>query len=199
MSKGMRPLSPDEIRSVVTHFHGVYAERNKSLFILGISVGGRISELLSLTIRDVWDNSKAVSDLYFNKEIVKGKKVARSVPLNVDAKVAIRQMVLWHEDMFGNANEANPLFPSRKGAGRKAMTRKAAHDVLKDAFRKAGLNGKLATHSMRKSYAQRLYDETRDLYLVKEMLGHASIETTLKYLGVNYRVAREATEAISVL
>ena len=79
------------------------------------------------------------------------------------------------------------------------MTRKAAHDVLKDAFRKAGLNGKLATHSMRKSYAQRLYDETRDLYLVKEMLGHASIETTLKYLGVNYRVAREATEAISVL
>ena len=130
---------------------------------------------------------------------MKGKKVARSVPLNCDAKVAIQQMMLWHEDMFGNANEANPLFPSRKGAGRKAMTRKAAHDVLKDAFRKAGLNGKLATHSMRKSYAQRLYDETRDLYLVKEMLGHASIETTLKYLGVNYRVAREATEAISVL
>ena len=60
MSKGMRPLSPDEIRRVVTHFQGVYAERNKSLFVLGISVGGRISELLSLNIRDVWDNGKAV-------------------------------------------------------------------------------------------------------------------------------------------
>ena len=66
------------------------------------------------------------------------------------------------------------------------MTRRAAHNVLKDAFEAAGLNGHLATHSLRKSFAQRLYEQTGDVFTVQEMLGHKSIATTQKYLGVNY-------------
>ena len=39
----------DEIRSVSTCFTGTYQVRNRGLFMLGVSTGGRISELLSLT------------------------------------------------------------------------------------------------------------------------------------------------------
>ena len=60
------------------------------------------------------------------------------------------------------------------------MSRRAAHDVLKHAFEAAGLNGKLASHSLRKSFAQRLYDRTGDIYAVQEMLGHKNIATTQK-------------------
>ena len=199
MSKGMRPLSPDEIRKVSDAFDGTFATRNQSLFLLGVSCGGRVSELLSLNISDIYDNKAVVPDIYFHKSVVKGKEIARSVPLNADGHRAIRNLIAWHKDALGFIRLDYPAFPSRKGGYKVAMTRKAADDVLKGAFRKAGLNGRLATHSMRKSYAQRLYDQTSDLYLVKEMLGHQSIETTLKYLGVNYRVAREASEAIAVL
>ena len=58
--KGTRPLDNDEIRSVSTCFTGTFATRNRGLFLLGVSTGGRISELLSLTIADVWQNDRAV-------------------------------------------------------------------------------------------------------------------------------------------
>ncbi len=47
------------------------------------------------------------------------------------------------------------------------MTRRAAHNVLKTAFIQAGLNGHLATHSLRKSFAQRLYEQTGDIFAVQ--------------------------------
>ena len=52
--KGIRPLDNDEIRSVSVCFTGTYEVRNRGLFMLGVSTGGRISELLSLTIGDVY-------------------------------------------------------------------------------------------------------------------------------------------------
>ena len=77
--KGTRPLDNDEIRSVSTCFTGTFATRNRGLFMLGVSTGGRISELLSLTIGDVWQNRAAVTDLLYDKAIVKGEEVSRAV------------------------------------------------------------------------------------------------------------------------
>ncbi len=48
--KGARPLVNDEIRAVASNFEGVFRERNRGLFVLGVSSGGRISELLGLRV-----------------------------------------------------------------------------------------------------------------------------------------------------
>ena len=45
--KGTRPLNNHEIRQVAADFTGTSATRNRGLFMLGVSTGGRISELLS--------------------------------------------------------------------------------------------------------------------------------------------------------
>ena len=66
--KGTRPLNNDEIRRVSTAFTGTFEVRNRALFMLGVSTGGRISELLSLRIADVYQNGKPVTDLLFNIE-----------------------------------------------------------------------------------------------------------------------------------
>ena len=42
-------------------------------------------------------------------------------------------------------------------------------------FRKAGLNDKIATHSMRKLFAQHLYDQRDGIFAVQEMLGNKSV------------------------
>ena len=78
------------------------------------------------------------------------------------------------------------------------MNRQTAHDMLKAAFMAAGLNGKIATHSLRKSFAQRIYEESGDIYLVQELLGHRNVATTQKYIGVNYASARQTVEAIAL-
>ena len=196
--KGTRPLDNDEIRRVSTCFTGPYEARNRGLFMLGVSTGGRISELLSLTIGDVYQNQQPVSDLLFDKSIVKGGEVSRAVPVNRDGRQAIADLVAWHRERYRTSRAYRPLFPSRNKRGSIAMNRQTAHEILKKAFTAAGLNGKLATHSLRKSFAQRLYEESSDIYLVQELLGHKSVATTQKYLGVNYQSARQACERMAV-
>ena len=67
--KGTRPLDNTEIRLVSACFDGnPFGERNRGLFMLGVSTGGRISELLSLTVGDVYQNQKPVTDLLFDQE-----------------------------------------------------------------------------------------------------------------------------------
>ena len=72
--KGTRPLDNTEIRQVTECFDGTFAVRSRSLFVLGVSTGGRISELLSLKVGDVWQNRAPVTDLLFDRSIVKGGK-----------------------------------------------------------------------------------------------------------------------------
>ena len=166
--------------------------------MLGVSTGGRISELLSLTIADVYQNRAAVTDLLFDRSIVKGGEVSRAVPINRDGRQAIDDLIAWHRTQYNTTHKSRPLFPSRNGQGTQRMSRRTAHDVLKTAFEAAGLNGHLATHSLRKSFAQRLYDRTGDIFAVQEMLGHKSVATTQQYLGVNYASIREAIEEMAV-
>ena len=197
--KGTRPLDNNEILLVSACFDGTFEIRNRGLFMLGVSTGGRISELLSLRIGDVYQNRRAVTDLLFDKSVVKGGEVSRTVPVNRDGRRAIEDLITWHRERYQNAEDSSrPLFPSRNGQGEKPMSRRTAHNVLKDAFEAAGLNGHLATFSLRKSFAQRLYDCTGDILAVQEMLGHKSVATTQKYLGVSYANIREAVEAIAV-
>ena len=197
--KGTRPLDNDEIRRVSAAFTGRYEVRNRGLFMIGVSTGGRISELLSLRVGDVYQNGRPVTDLLYSKSIVKGGEVSRAVPVNVDGRDAIADLTDWHREKYATLAPSRPLFPSRNKNGSVAMNRQTAHDMLKAAFMAAGLNGHIATHSLRKSFAQRLYDKTGDIYLVQELLGHRNISTNQKYLGVNYADAKAAVEAIALI
>lgn len=196
--KGTRPLTDAEIQSVSQAFVGKYEIRNRSLFHLGVSTGGRISELLALKIGDVYQKGHAVSDLLFDKSIVKGGEVSRAVYVNSDGRDAIETLIDWHNAAYFSVAAERFLFPSRKGHGANAMRRQTAHDILKAAFEAAGLNGKLATHSMRKSYAQRLFHRTGDIFTVSAVLGHKNIATTQAYLGVDYTKLQHASESMSV-
>lgn len=196
--KGARPLTATEIRSVSKQFDGKFEIRNRSLLMLGISVGGRISELLALKIGDVWQNDRPVADLLFRRETVKGKESSRMVPVNRDGQNAIADLVAWHKAKYGSVDHDRPLFASRKQSGMKPISRGQAHKVLETAFNSADLNGKLATHSLRKTFAQRIYDVTGDIFAVKELLGHKSVETTRLYIGVGYEKLQKACKSIEI-
>lgn len=199
--KGTRPLTNKEIRKVRdVGFTGKYAERDRGFFMLNVSIGGRVSEMLALTVGDVWQNGQPVSDFQFDKAIVKGGETSRTIPMNADGRKAIEDIMAWHREslgLFGNHEipPDTPLFLSGKGG---PLKRQAMHKILKAAFEKAGLNGKLATHTPRKTFAQRLYQKCEDIFMVKEMLGHKSVATTQAYIGVNYISVQEAVEAMSL-
>ncbi len=199
--KGTRPLTNEEIKRVRDSFDGMYKIRNAGLFMLGVSIGGRVSELLALKIEDVWQNLQPVTDFQFDRNIVKGGEVSRTIPVNVDGRAAIESLIAWHKKDFGSTHPKTPLFRGSKSVEKGkvvAIKRQAVHKILKNAFVKAGLNGKLATHTLRKTFAQRLYHKCNDIFVVKEMLGHKNVATTQAYIGINYVEVREAVEAMSL-
>ena len=111
--KGTRLLDNNEITRVSACFVGTFEVHNRGLFMLGVSTGGRISELLSLTIGDVWQNGKAGTDLLYEKNIVKGGEVSRAVPVNRDGRTAIEGIIAWHRERYKSTEPNRPLFPSR--------------------------------------------------------------------------------------
>jgi integrase len=55
---------------------------------------------------------------------------------------------------------------------------------MKGAFSSNELSGKLSTHAMRKTFANRMYDKlNRDLVKVQRAMGHANINSTAQYLS----------------
>ena len=52
------------------------------------------------------------------------------------------------------------------------------------AVKKAGIIKDVCVHSLRHSYATHLLEQGVDIVTIKELLGHATIETTMMYLHV---------------
>jgi site-specific recombinase XerD len=112
--KGARHLSKQEIQSLAQSFYGEYEVRNRTLFLLGLNIGTRISELLALNVGDVWQYGKPVAILELKKAITKGKKT-RQIPLNEQAKEVITELINWKESQGEKLSYNAPLFASRKG------------------------------------------------------------------------------------
>jgi site-specific recombinase XerD len=69
------------------------------------------------------------------------------------------------------------------------ISAKAYSDILKKVAEDKEINLRNITgHSLRKTYARRLYEATNDLEYVRIALGHLSIEVTKRYLGLDDEV-----------
>lgn len=96
------------------------------------------------------------------------------IPVNIDGQKAIRELIhFYRKENNGKLDPKQLLFRSREGEN-KAISRTQAHCILKDAFEKAGLTGKVATHSMRKTFAQNIWDSTKNPNYFAELMGHKS-------------------------
>jgi site-specific recombinase XerD len=112
------------------------------------------------------------------RQHMKGKSQSRSMVIHPEAKVA---MLAWVEQMPEPWGPETYLFRSRKG-GNRPLRRVQAWQILHDAYATNQLQGRLATHSMRKTFAVRLYERDHNLPMVQKALGHAAISSTGKYL-----------------
>jgi integrase len=75
------------------------------------------------------------------------------------------------------------LFASRKGVNR-PICRETANQILHDAYAVNGLSGQLGTHSLRKTFANHVYDKLgRDLVKTQRAMGHKNIHSTVSALS----------------
>lgn len=189
--RGCRPLTDDEVKLIAASFSGSHAGRDRCLFTLGWNSGFRVSELLSLTVGDVLQYGEVVDRVTVKRRAIKGKRESRTVVLNGRAQTALRR---WLNEM-DKADPEMPLFPSRKGDA--AISRVQAHRVLKAAVEANELPGKIASHSMRKTFAEKVYEKLDgDLIRTQQALGHRAVTSTVSYLSFKQEEVDDAILAI---
>jgi site-specific recombinase XerD len=194
---GCKSLTKEEIGKVLGSFNGMNAIRDRALFTLGCFTGFRITELLSLTISDVFQHGAIVDIVHLQRKNTKGKLQGRSQALHPEAKEALK---IWITILHGrnDTTSITPLFCSFNH-GTKAITSRQAWIIMKNAYAKAGIVGRTGTHCMRKSFAHNIHAELgNDLVKTKQALGHRNFDTTIKYLEVDQSVIHLAVIRMSM-
>ncbi len=189
---GCRPLTADELARVIEGAAGRFEARDRCLVTLGANCGFRISELLQLRLENVQIRGEVLGRVRVAARYMKGRRAARTVTLNKAARAAIAD---WIENMPRHGFRVRPetyLFRSR-GAVNRHISREHAVRTLHRMMERAGIKsapGELGTHSLRKTFAQGLYERlsrkhggTLEVgFMVQRQLGHKSLSTTVGYL-----------------
>ena len=169
-------LSPDEISQLLeaeeADEKGI---RDQAMFELCYSSGLRLSELASVTMRelDLDDGTIRVTG--------KGNKT-RIVPVGKKANTAIRRWIQVRKNL--NKPISNLLFPNKNN---QPLSSRTIQYRLNQWTKKQGLGQNVHPHMLRHSFASHLLQSSGDLRAVQEMLGHASISTTQVYTHLDWQ------------
>jgi len=152
---------------------GIQAPVRDALIIeVSLNTGLRVSELSNLKVEHLYLKKGQNSLLVKNG---KGGK-DRLVTFSNNLKKTILEYLNYRE------SNSPYLLPSQRGD---QITRFGIQTVFKKLARKAGLSARYSIHSLRHTYATRLYKAGGyNLRLVQKQLGHASISTTTVYSDV---------------
>lgn len=180
--RGCRPYSTAEFGIVESTFSGRFAVRNRALFVFGSFTGFRIGEIRSLRVADVYQFGQVVDSVSVRRSAMKGKFASRTVILRSAVKSALK---LWLDEMKAKGWLSSDvyLFKSQMGRNRPITNSQAAR-ILKRNFWAHRMQGKLSCHSMRKFFAESVFQRLAgNLVKLQQALGHSCVSSTVHYLS----------------
>jgi integrase len=165
----------EKIAAITDYFLKKHEYRNYLLVVMGVNTALRISDMLRLRWRDVYDFEKAELK---NNMVLTEKKTGKQkiVALNNSVKYALR-LNLGNNDV----QPAAPLFP-RAWDRSSPISRVWAYMIIRDAGNCFGIN--ISCHSLRKTFGYYAMRNGVALPVLMEIYNHSSAGMTLKYLGV---------------
>lgn len=147
-------------------FNYYSGKRNKLIIYLFISTGIRLSELANIKIEDINLEEKYI------KIMCKGGK-ERNVLINEKCKRMIKDYMNTEGNLFN-------------------IKKRQIQNIVSSALKNLNLKG--STHTLRHSSASIIYQNTKDILLVKEFLGHSSVVSTQVYAHLNNNEVKRAVE-----
>jgi integrase/recombinase XerD len=156
------------------------AFRDRALLELAYGAGLRVSEWISLGLRDVLLDEGLV------RVFGKGSK-ERLVPIGRSAISATAIYMRELRPRLEKGKGRGVLFLNARGG---PLTRMGAWKILRKYVQAAGIGKRVTPHTLRHSFATHLLEGGADLRAVQEMLGHADISTTQIYTHVDREYLR---------
>ena len=147
------------------------AIRDRAMLELLYATGMRVTELVSLDLRDI------DLDQSFVRCFGKGSK-ERLIPIHPQAGEAVMAYMEHGRPKLAKKRSGLAAFLNRRG---ERLTRQGFWLLLRRLARRAGLQRKITPHTLRHTFATHLLHGGAPLRNVQELLGHASITTTQVY------------------
>jgi site-specific recombinase XerD len=151
-----------------------HSERDYFLFVFGINTGLKITEMLDIKVGDILSKEEGVKNFYLYPH----HETLKEVYLNHKVKLALQHYVesskLTNEDF---------LFKSSKTD--KPITRQQAYRIIHQAAVAIGIEGKIGTNSLRKTFGFHAYKRGIAISLLQKHFNHSTPSETLKYLGIS--------------
>ena len=182
--------SLDDINRISRYLIDNGRYRDNMLFIVGINFGLRISDLLQLRFTQLINDDFSFKTTFpiLEKKTRNTRKVRRNRYISInDAVMDAVTLYLKHT----HCKLDDYLFRSESNRGsnqNKPMSRMSADRILKGIANDLSLENKMATHSLRKTFAYHQMvmsnNDPRKLLLLQKMFGHSSAAQTLDYIGI---------------
>jgi integrase/recombinase XerD len=154
--------------------------RDRALLELAYGAGLRVSEWITLSVRDVMLEEGLV------RVFGKGSK-ERLVPIGRSATGAVAIYLRELRPKLERGEGKGILLLNARG---KPLTRMGAWKILRRYVERAQITKHVSPHTLRHSFATHLLEGGADLRAVQEMLGHADISTTQIYTHVDREYLR---------
>ena len=184
-----KALSIADIESLVAHAYRegeVNSLRDVALIELLYATGGRVSEIISLTLSDISKLGDS-DDLAIRLRGKGGKE--RVVPVGKYAQKSLDQYLVRVRPALAWERRVQSLFLNTRGT---QLSRQSAWAIISEAASRAGIHEHVTPHSLRHSFATHLLDGGADIRVVQELLGHSSVTTTQIYTLVTIDRLRES-------
>lgn len=159
------------------------AYRNKMLFLIGINIGLRASDLVTLK----WDfflNNDMTFKEFYTLQPKKTRKTKKFVKLYFNQ--VVKKSILDYIKEYPVEDLNDYLFKSRKGG--KHITEKYLWELLNDASIEAGIKKNIGSHSLRKTFGfwawHNAKDKNKALVTLQMLFNHSDSSTTLRYIGL---------------
>jgi site-specific recombinase XerD len=191
---GMRDYTDAELDLVRKSFSGRYALRDRCFFEMALQMGLRVSEMLSLTVGQVYQYGKVVDEVSIDRKHMKGGKAGKASSRTIPLFPETHQHIMpWLQRMASmlkvkaskDLDPATPLFLSRvhnKDGSPRAIARETAWRIIKAIARENELSGKVGTHSTWNTLARKVYTWSNDIRVVQRIQGHRRLASTEAYL-----------------
>lgn len=157
--------------------------RDKAMLELLYATGIRVTELITLRVRDV----NLQMGYIICKDVIRGAVRERVIPFGNQARTALLRYLNGPRAGMMETTGSEYLFANCSG---KPMSRQGFWKLIKCYAKKADITAEITPHTLRHSFAAHLVENGADLRSVQEMLGHSDISTTQIYANMNHNRMR---------